>query len=265
MAVTVSAALVGVASPRLVQVTVEGLSVGHDVRVLGVLGGFTWDVRGGAVVASSSQLVVLDDLTPVNRPVQYRVEVEGVTAATSDPITVPFHADHLLMSIDGSVVVPFAWEDNADPRSITVDQHLTYVPGRRHPVVRFALAGGESGQWSLRTETPTATAALADMIGAGAPVALRSTGLVRDFPPVEVVALVTNTRTLVGDLGWRRWDLSWVALDDPLSDQPVPGDTFADVDAAYEGSTFADLDAAYAGSTFGDWNRTDWVGMAAGA
>lgn len=263
MAVTITATTVGVRTPALVQVAVEGLTVGASVRVVQVLGSGVSLVRGGQLAASSSQVILLDDLAPLGRPVTYRVEVGGVTAATSGPVTVAYPLEEILTSLTGDVVVdPAAWQDNSLPVDIAIDQRLTYVPGRRNPVMRYAMSGSRSGAWQVRL-TRSASAALEGMLAEGAPLLVRTTGLSRDLPAAQVVAITKATSVLWGEGGVstdRVWDLSWVALDDPLADEAVPGDTFADVDAGYAGSTFADLDAAYAGSTFADFNRADWSG-----
>lgn len=271
MAVTVSASTAGVMVPPVVQVVVEGLTVGAVASVVARTGGSSRVVRGRSWVASSSQLVVVDELAAINAATVYEVRVGGALAATSAPVVVPFAGDYLLQSVDGSVsLAPVSWRRNGLPRSVRVDQHLTYVPGRPRPVLRFAAAGGVSGAWEVRTDR-AGSRVMEALLGAGAPLVLRTDGQRRDLDAVMVVALTAGDSQTwdaiepgTGRLSDHRvWQVSWVDIDDPLIDVASSGDTFADVDAAHAGSTFADLDAAYAGSTFGDWNRTDWEGLGA--
>lgn len=270
MAVSVVASTAGAAIPPVVQVVIEGLTVGALVTVTGRAGVSSWVVRGPSWVASSSQLVVLDEISAIRSPVTYEVRVGGVLVATSEPVVVPFAAgEFLVQSVDGSVsLVPVAWRANGLPRSIEVDQHLTRVPGRRLPVLRFAAAGGPSGTWEVRTDR-AGSRVLESLLAAGAPVLLRTDGSRRDLDAVQVVALTAGDSSLWeaiedGRLSdGRVWSLSWVEVDDPMVTVAATGDTWSDVDAAYAGDTFAELDAAYTGSTFGDWNRTDWEGLGA--
>jgi hypothetical protein len=263
MAVTVTATVGSAQTPPVVKVVVEGLTVGNAVVVVGESVGQQWVVRGGDLITDSTQVIRFDNLTPINVPVTYRVLVNGSSVATSAPIVVPFgDGPILLASLDGElVVVPTVWQDNALPQKVAIDQHFTRVPGRRNPVMRYALAGSTSGEWSLRLDADrnqTMNLLLAD----GGPLVLRSDGLQRDLPAIGFVAITDGASSLWGERGTstdRVWSLSWVEVDNPIGDIALPSDTFQDVDNAYSGSTFADLDAAYPGSTFADFNRFDWA------
>jgi hypothetical protein len=264
MAVTITAALVGVQIPPVVQVVVSGLTVGDNLVITGETAQTTWVVRGGdGIVADATQVIRLDNLTPINGPITYRAIVNGSSVATSSPpIVVPYDGNVLLASLDGSLrVAPKVWQDNALPTKVAIDQHFSRVPGRRNPVVRFARAGGTAGEWTLRLDD-VASSSLAAMLGLGAPIVLRSDGAQRGLPAVNVVALTDGSSSLWGERGTstdRVWALSWMEIDPPFGTEPLPGDTFADVDAAHPGTTFADLDAAYPGSTFSAFNQFDWA------
>jgi len=266
MAVTITAALVGVADPPVVQVAVDGLTLGTHVKVKGNANGRSWTVRGSDKLADSTQLVVADDLGAINTPITYRVWVDGVSEAAASPVTVPFATDQLIGSLDMATVIAVQrWQDNALPLDVGIDQHFTTVPGRANPVLRFAAAGGTSGRWRVRLDAANSEA-LMELAGAGAPVVLRSTGAARDLPASKVVALTAVPSSLWGGVNGddhRVFDLSWVGQDDPFADVVVAADTFAEVDAGYAGTTFAELDAAYSGSTFADFNLTDWEGLGA--
>lgn len=419
MAVAAVASLAGAQTPQYVLLSITGLAIGVPVRVTGVADDYEWQPRGDAeIIAASSQLLVLDNLGPINRPIRYRVETVGprtnvlpnpsfevdtsnwsvggggiLTRVTTDhtsgvaaclfsgpanastfspaaiyttgvlpgdvwtasayvkgtagasariginfynggaavqttfstftltggwdrihftspvpptangmrhilrlptteylvdaamlenastlgayiegtattplvaysnEITVPYAGDYVMSSLDSQAVVGFVWHNNADPREQRIEQYLTPIPGRRNPVMRFAPAGGDSGTWAIVTRTAAETRALYDLVAAGAPVLMRTTGDVRDFEPAIIVAVTGASRALYGsEDATRMWDLAWTEVDDPLATIPLAGDTFADVDAGYAGTTFADLDAAYAGTTFSDFNVHDWAG-----
>lgn len=267
MAVTITAELAGVADPQVVQVVVDGLTVGTEVSVRGTIAsGKSWTVRGSAKTADSTQLVVVDDLAAINTPITYSVLVDGVTAATAgSAVTVAFAADIFIASIDLATVVTPTLQANGLPIEIAANQHFTLVPGRQNPVLRFAAGGNRAGRWLLRFADADAEE-FAALVGAGAPLVLRSDGAQRDLPPSRIVAVTAAPSSLWGVGATetdRLFDVSWVGLDDPYADTVISGDSFLDVDNGYAGDDFEALDAAYSGSSFGDFNRTDWAGLGA--
>lgn len=267
MPVTVSVSLVGVADPQQVQIEVDGLTVSDIVTIQGVLGVHTWTVRGAdGISAPSTQVIRRDNLAPVNAAFTYTVTVNG-TQYVSDAITVPYSADYVLTTLDGYTVATMTWVDNSDPIAMSFHQHLTPVPGRRTPVIRYADGGGESGSWTLFCEGAANIAALKAMLRPGAPLIMRTNGSLLDFPPARIVAVVSASLPLVGEGTSRMFDTGWVEVADPLGTIPVTGWTFADMNTVVTalGGTFADLNAFIVtlGGTFADVNRFDWESEAA--
>lgn len=262
MSLSVSAVLSQSGTPRQVRVYVEGLEIGEPFRVTGTAGGHTWTVRGGfGDAATSQQLVLTDVLTPIDRAITYQVSSGDDVATAPTTVTVLHSKRYLLQDLSAGVVLGFAWLDNRDPISIRMDQDFHPATGRKNPVHRYARAGGQSGVWSFLC-TPGQSRQLEALLESAEPVVLRCDGRIQDFPPIRVVGLGAPSSQLLTEEGDRVWSLPWTEVDDPLSRTVMVGDTWSDVDAAYEGDTWADLDAAYPGTTWGDWNRFDWAGAA---
>lgn len=269
MSLAVSAVLSQSGTPRQVRVYVEGLAIGEPFRVTGTAAGHSWTVRGGfGDEAASQQLVLTDVLTPLGRAITYQVSSGDDVATAPSTVTVDYDGDVLLQSIDGDDVIDIrTWRDNGDPIGTRMDRDLIPVAGRVNPILRYAPAGGESGQWELVLTTAN-TQKLRSYFREQAQLVMRLNrhthynGTACDIPPVRVVALDDVRRVMHGVPGLRVWELAWTEVDDPLSRTVMVGDTWSDVDAAYEGDTWADLDAAYPGTTWGDWNRFDWAGAA---
>lgn len=266
MPITVSAVIVGATTPRMVQVEVNGLTIGDEVTIVGSTGPWSWYVRGGSpAVASSSQLIRIDNAAAINAPVVYTVRVNGADYVTA-PVTLAYGADYVLTSLDGETVVDFTWLDNGLPEEIAIDQHFTTVPGRRNAVVRFDAAGGESG--TLATHTTFAqTQVLKGELAKGAPMLLRTNGSVRDVPAVRVVSVAAASSSLFeGDGGVsnkRDWQLSWVETEDPYATVAVANSTVADFNAFILslGGTVAGFNAWILGQggTVADFNRFDFA------
>lgn len=269
MPVTVAATLVGASSPRQVQVEVLGLTVADQVTVTGTVGSHTWTVRGGAAIsAASSQVILRDAIPPVNAALTYKAVVNGTTYVAASAVTVTHTSDYVLSSLDGFTVIDLSWIDNGDELSMEANQHLSFINGRRTPVVRYSAGGGESGTWEFLTTSAVNTEALRAMVAAGAPVVLRTSGQIRDLPAIRIAAIRGATRrlaSLVGEV--REWSAPWIEVADPLASTASSGATFAHINTVTtnEGGTFADLNtyiASLGAGTFADFNRHDWESAA---
>lgn len=252
--------LVGSTAPRPVQVVIEGLSAGQSVVVHGSSGGRSWPIPGGAFAAVEGQVVLVDNRAPVNVPITYAVTVDGVTI-NSAPVTVAYHADHLLQSLDGRTVVDFVWRDNSLPYQSTVRSVTFDVPGRRRPPVRFAPGGDGGGRIEVRTDSAN-TGRMADLLRPGRPVVLRTNGSVRDFPPTELVLVQQASSVLYEAFNARDnrvWDMAFIFVDDPEPGTVVAAFTWEDFDAAWDGRTWEDFDAYFSGLTWDDLDRMDWT------
>lgn len=271
MAIEVTAVLAGTSTPQQVQVEVSGLTLGDIVTVRGHSGAHSWVVRGGqSVPALGSSLVRRDNMAPVNAPITYRATVAGVQYA-SEPVTVPYSSDYVLSSLDGTVRVDMEWGANGDPIQMNSNLHLSYPNGRMTPVARYAPAGGESGAWRLLTQSPADTRVLRDLLRAGGPLLMRTSGEMLDFLPARIVVFANSVRELFGVEGARIWELPWVEVADPQAGRAVTAWTLDDLNRAWaalstaEGSVHEyDWDvlnafiASTGDGTFDDVNRFAW-------
>lgn len=263
MPVTITATLVGTRTPSHVQIEVDGVTVGDQVTITGTAGSSVWTVRGaGAITAASTQIIRRDTIAPVNASITYRADVAGVTYVAT-ALTVPHASDYVLTTLGGDLAAELAWVSNGDEIAMQDGAHLSYVHGRRNPVVRYAPAGGESGAWEFVTASAAATEALRAMLATSAPLVMRTSGAVQDLRAQRVVVIQGSRRRLNSIAGeGREWTAPWVEVDDPLATVAAPRATFAQVNtvADDEGGTFAALSAYIdtLGGTFADFNRHDW-------
>lgn len=268
MPVAVTASLVGTSDPRAVQVVVTGLTVGDQYEIRGNWSGGSWPVRAGTGTADASQVVRTDVQSPVNIPVTYTVAVGGLDAATSAPVTVDYAGRYVLQSLDGKRSAQFRWLDNGAPREHLLRSSVFFVPGRPEPVVVYDVAAGEDGELLVATGG-TQTAALRDLVRAGAPLLLRTDGTIRDVAAVEFVQLRSARSALsgagVGSTNDRRWTLGFTVLADPEPNTLVASSTWDDFDAVYTGLTWVDFDGEWAGSTWNQFDLADWATRAGGA
>lgn len=258
--VTVQVDLVGSSEPRPVQVVLDGLSAGQSVIVTGTAGGHTWSVPGGAFTATGEQVVLVDNRSPVNTPVVYAVVVDG-QAINSPPITVPYHANHLIQSLDGRTIVDFVWMRIDLPQEPTIRSVAFDVPGRARPPVRFTPGGDGGGSLRIRTSR-AGTDALRSLLRAGRPVVVRTDGQMRDWPGTELVLLTSAPSVLWGAIDepdHRVWDMAFLFVDDPEPGTPVSAFTWSDFDAAWDGQTWDDFDAFFDGLTWDAFDRMDWT------
>lgn len=230
MALGITASLIGVYSPRTVQVVVTGLTVGAAYEVVGNWSGGSWAVRAGTGTAADTQLVLSDVAAPINIPVTYTV-TEGGASATSAAVTVDYGRRYVLQSLSGDMSVAFDMVRNNAPRQIAPRQSAFVIPGRSRPVVVYDIAGGESGELLVDTED-TRTATLKAMLLSGAPLLLRTDGAVLDLDPAEFLSFTGVSSSLIG-MSRRRWALGFQVLDDPEPDTLIGLPTWDDFDAAW--------------------------------
>jgi hypothetical protein len=263
MPVSVTASLVGTYSPRTVQVVVSGLTSGTAYSVQGESEGRTWPVRAGTGTASSSQIVLPDLAAPINVPVTYTA-FHGTETATSAPITVNYPYSAVLQSLAGDMSVPMDLRDNGLPRRPSFRHSTFAIPGRRNPVVHYDIPSGMGGEFRVNTDGAE-TQTLDALLGAGAPLLVRTDGGVCDLEPV-IFVLITDAPSslLVGTR--RRWELSYLVIDDPEPNTLVGLPTWDDFDASYTSDpvlTWDSFDAEWAGSTWNDFDVFDWATRAA--
>jgi len=269
MAVTVSATAVGASSPLQVQVEVNGLVVDDSVLLEGILGDFTWQVRGGDFVATSTQHILRDALAPINAEITYRATVNGSTY--TDTVTVTYSADYAFCPLEGGNAVGLKWVATPDPLTMYVDRHVSRIHGRRRGVLRYAPAGGETGVLEAVTETASVTESLRSLLASGAPIVVRTSGDIGDILPVRVISCDTNVRELInpGQSVHRQWAIPWDEIDDPLQEDAASGALFSHVNTVLDdqtgGGLFSDFNTymtTLADTNFEDANRHDWEGAA---
>jgi hypothetical protein len=260
VAVGISASLTGVYSPRTVQIVVTGLTVGGTYEVTGSWAGGSWPVRAGIGTAENTQMVLADLAAPINIPVTYTV-VHGAEQATTAELTVNYHRRYVLQSLSGAVSVEFDMIRNGAPQQLAVRQASFMIPGRPRPVMRFDVAGGESGELTVDTREAQ-TAVLKALLGAGAPMLLRTDGAILDLDATQFLSVTSAPSALIG-MTRRRWNLTYQAIDDPEPDTVVGLSDWDDFDASYAGLTWDAFDAEWAGSTFDQFDVYDWATRAA--
>lgn len=266
MPVAVAANLLA-GDPPAVQVVLTGMAIGDSYDVTGsALGGtWTWPVRAGRGVATSTQVVLGDNAAPINTPVTYIVTTGASGTATSTPITVLYddgaEAKYVLQTMDGRAGASFRWLDNGVPRSYALPVALFQVPGRSYPLAIHGRARAESGELVVAT-TAAQTLALEALITTGGPLILRTDGAVRDLPAVMFIVPVSASNVLTGaDYGngtVRRWQMAYQRITDPEPDKLAALPTWDDFDTVYASLTGADFDSEWAGATGDQFDREDW-------
>lgn len=260
MAVAVSASLIGVYTPRTVQIVVTGMTVGEDYVVTGGWSGGTWAVRAGTGTAEGTQVVLSDIATPINIPITYTVAHDG-QEASSTPLTVDYGRRYVLQTLAGDVSVEADMIRNGAPQELAVRQSTFMIPGRSRPAIRYDIAGGESGELVVDTADGL-TRTFKDMLRTGAPLLLRTDGGILDLEAVEFLSVTRASSALIG-MTRRRWTLHYELLDDPEPNTLAGLPTWDDFDAAYAGLTWDDFDAEWAGSTWDLFDVHDWATRAA--
>jgi len=253
---TTALALVGPVAPQVVQVTVGQLTPGQSLDVLASAVGQSRTLRSGPV--ATTQVQIVDVASPINTEISYTVVVDGVSIPVGQ-ITVPYAGDYVLQSPDGRQAFPFAWHGHEDPRDLHMRTATFDVPNRRTPVVRWDVAGGESGVLPMRM-TRTASEALRRYLTERGPVlVVRTDGRQLDIPAAQYIAVVRATRSHFGFDGHRLWQLSFEVTD------PEPGADLAalatpeDFDEVYALATPEDFDDEWALLTPEDFDATDWT------
>lgn len=267
MAVTLTATLVSSGSPQPVQVVLDGVTAGVAYVVEGTSGdGSVWPVAGGSGTSAGVQVVLVDNRSALNTPVTYRVVTAGVTY-TAMPVTVTYPGRYLLQSLDGQTSVGFTWQDNGLPQSLAPRSATYDVPGRARPPARFATSGDGGGDIVVRT-SPANTETMRELLRAGRPVVVRTDGLVRDLPAVDIVIITQASNRLWPAIDGgepsrdRVWSLGYVLIDDPEPSAALSAFTWDDFDAAMLDRTWSMPSTALTNRITNpsfETNTTSWV------
>lgn len=218
----VVAAVVDSGAPAPVQIVFRALA-GEEYVVTGSALGSTWPVPGGVGVADGSQVVLVDNRSALNVPVVYTVTIGGVPYQAA-PVTVALPGVKVaLQSLNGRTsVILDDFHANGMPRETEVNAHVSRVPGRFRPPVRYATGGAGGGAYRVRTDR-AGSEAMWTLLEAGRPIIVRTDGNVRDHPAVEIVLITAAPSSLfeaydreTGQMSdGRVWDLSFLLVDDP--------------------------------------------------
>lgn len=258
MAVSVTATLVGSDAPAKVEVVVGGLTPGDAYEVTGQWAGGSWPVRGGTGTATTTQVVLVDNASPINVPVTYAV-ASGSGSATSGAVTVSWPGRYLLQSLDGTIATGFRLQVNGLTRDIGLRSATYAIHGRHDPVVVMDQSMTDSGTLVARM-TSQQSANLRAILSPGGAALLRTDGTVGDLPAVDFILITAASGALLSAVGGDRvWTLAYQVIGDPEPDTVMPLSTWDDFDAAYAGLTWDSFDAEWTGQTWDLFDRTDWT------
>lgn len=132
----ITAALVGVATPPMVQVTLT-TDNGQAWSVIGTDGVEVWAVPGGSGIGDGQQVTLADNRKPGNREITYQV-TSGSRVEQSQPIVIPFASGLVIQTLSGSVSIEADYAGSRLPLDFQSNQTRFDVPGRPRPVIRYA-------------------------------------------------------------------------------------------------------------------------------
>lgn len=223
-------------------------------------GGAGYTVRGGSGTGAGAQVVLVDLAAPLNTVTTYTLTVAGAVSDT-DTITRTYTGQDVLQAIDGTVAVDFRWlAAGGDRREPAVRFWASNVAGRSRPPIRLDPTPGDGGGSLLADTTGTGTAAMRTLIGTPCYVLhnpANCTIPACDIPLTEMVLITRapNDRSSRIDAAHRRWDLSYILIDDPDPDYRVPLSTWGEAAAAV--ATWGE--AAALAATWGAAELVDWT------
>lgn len=224
------------------QVTVPAGTVptGTQMTVRGrTASGWTWLVRGGQVVSTGSQVVLLDPLAPVNQQITYECATASGVVAVSGSLRRPWTGYSLLTDVTNTAKVNLVWQGD-DTRTIDRRQTLHTIPGQPTPVPVMAPTMG-AGDLTLtaRTSTQDTPTLLALAASPGVVALLHNPARcwwcqrgVCDVQPVTVLALtsVSHARTARPDAAERSWSLKGAVVAVPEPTRALASSSWDDLD-----------------------------------
>lgn len=252
---TISAALVGAASPQLVQIVVSATANGVPWVLTGASSDWSWDVAEG--VGDGSQLVVVDIRAPGNTPVTYTYASNGA-AQVSAPVTVAIAGDIALQSFDGQRSVTVNLQKGSLDLELEPAHAVFDIPGRRLPVVRYTATGKGGGVFGFKVPM-SESAAFDALIADGAPVLYRAGISLRDFDPVAAILFTRLPSSANYFRETRLWSASFLFVPDPYLDTILGAFTWDYVDSVLSGRTWNQVDALFAGYTWDQIDTLDWT------
>ncbi len=252
---TITAGLVGVDDPPLVQVIVSGVPAGSKLDVWRDDSLGSTLVRGEqGTVPLAGIRIMLDGEAPMGRVLSYRAEettAAGVVTSTvsnlivyADPgrhaFTNPYSGESVLVDMPSA----------DDRRNTDLQGSVLRIVGRRSPIPLSDVRGGEAGTLTVITRTAEETRRLGDLLAAGHPLVSRHRPI-SDHPPVEFLTFLTVDKA-------RRWpeadnyaggrilEMQYVVVDPPDPRLGIVMATLQDIAGAYNGLTLTDLSGDFA-------------------
>lgn len=227
----------------VVQVVVPAGTVakGTQMTVRGrTASGWTWPVRGGQVVSTGSQVVLLDPLAPVNQSITYECATASGVVAVSGSLRRPWSGLDLVSDMTGQARAGVLWEGATDSRTVGRRLTLHTIPGQATPVpVSAPVMGAGEVDLTLRTDGPDTPALLALARGTS-PVALLHNPAhcpwcargVCDVEPVTVLAMTDVAYALSGrmDAAERVWTIKATVVSVPEPTRALASSSWDDFD-----------------------------------
>lgn len=284
---TVVASLVSGQSPQLVQIVVDDIPEGEVWELTGHVGeltpgllvgpdvllgedtllaesvfedsGYSWVVPGGSGVGDGGQVVLVDNRSPGNVPVTYRLTTTAAREQSS-AVTVPFRNDLVLQTLDGQATVDLELMAGSLEMSWEPNVSSFRVPGRPRPVVRYDVLSDVKSQFVVKVPFD-ATPELRKVLTSGAPIVYRFGDTSFDLDPVGVVIVRSVDSEPFPTADMRFWTLGYELIDDPVSDVRLGAHSWSAFNAAFEGRPWSDFNETFAGRTWAEFNTTDWAAV----
>jgi len=233
MPVSLTAVLLTGADPRPVQIALAGMTTGQVYEVKGgTADGSSWSVAGGKGTSDGTQVLLVDNRSPLNAVVTYVAVVDGTTVAAA-PVTITYDGVAVIQTIDGLLVVDVELKSRTEPRTAAVRSAAFEIAGRAEPAFRLDVPGSFVYDWELETQGADSIAMLA-ILRSGLPIVRRTVTGARDLAPV-VLGVVQSWKDELSSEGfdtWRTWKLQVREIADPQPSTPLIAFTWDDFDAA---------------------------------
>lgn len=260
----ITAALVGVATPPMVQVTLT-TDNGQAWSVIGTDGVEVWAVPGGSGVGDGQQVTLADNRKPGNREITYQV-TSGSRVEQSQPIVIPFASGLVIQTLSGSVSIEADYAGSRLPLDFQSNQTRFDVPGRPRPVIRYAPTSDMASVLPFWYPVE-ATSKVRALLSSGEPLLVRCGEPLDDFPSVSVVTYGSVSTVAVAGHGMRRWELPITLIDDPYLEQRLGAFTWDYIDALQKVGSMVRrsgdvMEAIMAGRTWDEIDAFDWSVLA---
>lgn len=282
---SVVASLVSGQAPQLVQVVVDGVPEGEAWELTGHVGelapgllpgagvvpgagtivtdsvfedaGYSWVVPGGSGVGDGGQVVLVDNRSPGNVPVTYRLTTAS-GEEDSGSVRVPFRNDIVLQTLDGQATVDLELMAGSLDMSWEPSVSSFRVPGRARPVVRYDVLSDVRSAFVVKVPFD-ATPELRRVLTSGAPIVYRFGDTSFDLDPVGVAVVRSVESEAFPTADMRLWTLGYELVDDPFADVRLGAFSWdSGFDVAFEGRPWSHFNQAFSGLSWDAFDKSDW-------